>query len=438
MSTQPLYLAGALGQYPAATASKSGTYVNKLSFGGVFLFISCLLIVGSGIGQFRPDIGGMRLHPYLIPLGVAFPFLFITRLQRFPPNILAGMVVFAMIYIAAVINGGGGGTSEIAKILCGGIAIVAAALLVQSHADFVAGAVGLNLAVAALAVRGLSEENLAAGGFQGIDVANKNSYSLYALPAILLAGFVILRMPRTWIPVKAVLGVTAICCLAAIFMSGNRSGYLGAVVIGFLLFKDRKIRGLLFVGAVVGALVLLISSYGSTKVLDQRLKQTREGTRSDELRKALIINCIKIGVENPILGVSPQGLPLTIGRQLQLEFGHDIVDPHNVFGQIIGGCGLICFAVFVYTGVALWRWSKPIKDPEADRLYPDMGRMLHMFLILWCVRGNFSREILYAPGFVLALGMIIGILYIQKKWNLRTPEKTRIAPAKTALLPVRA
>ena len=438
MSTQPLYLSGALGQYSAAPAATSGKYVNKLTMGGAFLFLSCLLVVGSGIGQFRPNIAGMRVHPYLIPLGIAFPFLLISRIQHFPPNVLAGTVVFGMIYIASILNGGGGGIGEMAKVICGGISIVAAALLVRSHADFVAGALGLSIAIAVLAVRGLSDENVAAGGFQGIDVANKNSYSLYALPAILLAGFIILRMPRTRIAVKALLGLAAMCCLVAIFMSGNRSGYLGAVVIGLLLFKDRKIRGLLLVGAVIGAIVLVITSYGSTKVLDQRIKQTQEGTSSDRLRKALLINCIQVGLENPILGASPQGLPLAIGRRLQLEFHKDIVDPHNVFGQVIGGCGLICFAALIYIAVTLWQWGKPIKNPDADRLYADMGRLLRMYLILWCVRGNFSREILYAPGFVLALGLIIGALHIQKKWNLRPPHKARLAPPNQMLLPVRA
>ena len=430
MSTHPLHISSGYVSLPAARPAVEG-YSDRLTLTGAFLFATAVLVFASGFKELRPEIGGLMLHPYLIPVGLIFPFMFISRLQQFPVKPLAGMTVFLAIYVAATLNGEGGGLGEIFKIACAGMVIVGSALLVQRHSDFVAGAVGLNVAVAILAVKGLDEADRL--GFQGVDAANKNAYSLYALPAILLAGFIILRMPQTRRIWKILLGFCAIAALIGIFMSGNRSGYLGAVLIAMMLFWDRKIRGLLLVLAIGGIVAFWILNFGSTVILQRRLEQTREGTESDRLRKDLLLTCVQVGIQNPVLGVSPQDLPFVLGRKTQ----HGIADPHNVYGQIIGGCGLLCFAAFMYTGVTLWKWARPIKNPEADQQYADIAKLLRMLLFLYAVRGFFSREILYSAGFCLALGMVIGIVAVQQRFKLRPAmdkQGKRFPPA--TLLPV--
>lgn len=422
---------------PALARPDAQEYSDRLTVTGIILFVTGILVIASGFGRFRPEIAGLKLHPYLIPIALLFPSMLLSRIQQFPARVLGGLAVFGGIYVAAALNGAGG-LSETFKILSAGMVIVGSALFVQRHSDFVAGTLGLNLAVAALAVHGLSEYENVSVGFKGLDVANKNSYSLYALPAMLLAGYVILQMPKTKKPIKVLLGLCAMASLAAIFMSGNRSGYLGALVVGIMLLASRKAKGILLVAAVAGAVVFYIANYGSTVVLSRRLEQTAEGTESDRLRRDLIGTCIKIAIENPILGASPQGLPLAIGRHLQTEYRHDIIDPHNVFAHVLGGCGIICFGFLIFTGISLWQYGKPIKNREADREYPDLGRLLRMMLFLWFVRGMFSREILYAPGFCIGLGIIIGAVAIQRRWNLRGQNSARPLerPLTGRLLPV--
>ena len=104
--------------------------------------------------------------------------------------------------------------------------IITVALLVASRADFVLGSLGLCVAIGGLAFKGLEEEQV-----NVIEVANKNSYSMYALPAVLLALYIAMR--TDWKRVSFRKLATPIMLLASIISSvaitsgGNRSGWLG-------------------------------------------------------------------------------------------------------------------------------------------------------------------------------------------------------------------
>ena len=109
--------------------------------------------------------------------------------------------------------------------------------------------------------------------------ANKNSYSLFALPAILMAGYICLHLKTVPVLFRAFSSLRTLPALAAIFMSGNRSGYFGAVLVGFMLFWDRRGRACCWWSAIVAAVAFWVVQFGSTEVLDQRIKQTMEGSR---------------------------------------------------------------------------------------------------------------------------------------------------------------
>ncbi len=414
MSTQSALPLSPLLTPQASSRATSQFRIEGLSFTGVLLFLIGLLVAGSGFTSFRPQMMGVSLHPYLIPMAAALPLVFMARLAEFPVRVLFALVVFTAMYIFSVFNGSVA-VGEVFKIGAATITIITCALLVRRRGDFVAGALGLSLAVALLAARGLQEEstNLGVDAIQG---ANKNSYSLFSLPALLMAGFIYLTMPKTPFAVRAALILCTLPTLAATFMSGNRSGYLGAVLIGGMLFWNRRGRGMLLVGAIAAAVAFWIMQFGSTHVLDEKLKQTVEGNDSDNYRVIIFMTAIQIGFENPIVGVSPQQLPFEIGRRTSVLHSHGYIDPHNVYAHVIGGSGLICFAAFVAVFVTLWTW-KPRdghKIGKDEPLYYARS-MLRMLLVVWAVRGVFSREVLYAPSFNIALGMSIGLCMVAEK-----------------------
>ncbi|MEX0679269.1 MAG: O-antigen ligase family protein [Pirellulales bacterium] len=414
MSTQSTSIPTAALPAPSRALGRGKVSIAGLSLTGVLLFVISLLVVGSGYLEFRPIVFGLSVHPYLVPVALAFPLVLLARVTEFPVRVLSALMVFAAMYSFSVLSGGGLSLGAAVKIFSGVLTIFTCALLVRRRGDFVAGALGLSIAIAILAMRGL-EDPLDAG-VDPVEGANKNSYSLFALPAMLMAGYIATRMKTVPVVIKWVLVACTLPALAAIFMSSNRSGYLGAVVVGFLLFWDRRGRGMLVVGAVTAAIVFWMSNFGSTKVFDERIRQTVEGTQSDELRIAILWSCAWIALENPIIGVSPDKLPFEIGRRTNVgHYSHiNFLDAHNVYGHVAAGSGLICLAAMLAIGYTLWT-LKPANgrkfagkdDPARQAL-----TMMRMMVLLWAIRGTFTHEILYNPACNIGLGLCLGLFIV--------------------------
>jgi O-Antigen ligase len=412
MSTQPATsTSSAASQAYSRMRARGKASISGLTLNGVLLFVVSILVLASGYASMRPKVMGLSLHPYLVPLALAFPFVMLARLGQFPAHVLAALLVFTGMYSFSVLGGKGIALGEIFKMCSGVATLVICALLVRRRGDFVAGALGLSIAIALLAVRGLQEDKFA--GVEVMEGANKNSYSLFALPAMLMAGYITTRMRKVSVFIKGLLIACTVPALAATFLSANRSGYLGAVVIGFMLFWDRRGRGMLIVGAVAGGMVIWMANFADTRVFDERMKQTMEGNDSDDTRVAILGACLQIVSENPILGVSPSEVGFEIGRRVQVGHGHHLnyLDSHNVFAHIIAASGLICFVGLLAMGYTLWN-LKPA-DGRKFTGQDDPARhaltLMRMMLALWVVRGMFTREILYNPACNIALGLCIGL-----------------------------
>ena len=199
------------------------------------------------------------------------------------------------------------------------------ALLVASRADFIFGSVGLCIAIGALAVNGLEEERV-----NLIEVANKNSYSLYALPAVLLALYIAMRTDWKKVPFRKIAVLVALIATAvsavAIFAGGNRSGWLGlgliVVMLGLYLVLSRRLRfssrsrGVLLLIGMVGIVVAGLF-YKGVEEFTYRYQQTVQGYSSDTERWQLFVNAVEIGLENPIRGVCPTYLPVVLEQRFQ-------------------------------------------------------------------------------------------------------------------------
>jgi O-antigen ligase len=226
-----------------------------------------------------------------------------------------------------------------------------------------------------------------------------------------------------------------LAALAAIFMSANRSGYLGAVLIGGMLFWNRRGQGLLLVGFVVGALVIWISQFGDTTVLNERMRQTVEGNKSDNYRLEIFQTCLEVCLDNPVIGVSPQKLPFELGRRNQVGHGDNFINSHNIIGHIIGGSGIFCLMALGAVAATLWFWKPrngvPISQKD-DPLREARG-LCRMLIVLWLVRGVFTNDIIYNPSFNIAIGLAIGLCILAEKAR----EADLAAGAARALSPAR-
>lgn len=406
----------------STTAAKQA---NRVTIGGVGLLLIGVAIFLSGVAATRLYVFNLRLQPFLVPLALALP-LVALRLPRLPIKVLSGFLLFWAMYAISLIGPSISRISPIEETIKLGAAvtvIITTALLVSSRADFILGSVGLALAIGALAGRGLQEqqENI-------IDVANKNSYSLYALPAVLLTVFIAVRVDWKKVSFRtAAVPITLVSSLVAavaIVGGANRSGYVGlaliVLMIGFYLVSNAKLRlgrksqgAILLTCMIVAVIVGLV--YKGTEVFERRYEQTVQGTTSDTLRVHLFETAVIIGLEHPIRGVSPQRIPVMLAQRLYPDQSPGSgLETHNVIAHIIGGCGLIEFGVLLYLGWTLMFWRpKKSFSPEAAADFFDARKLLRMMLILWVVRGSFSQEILYNPGFCMGLGLAIGLCIVE-------------------------
>jgi hypothetical protein len=413
-------------------AEKRRASIAGLSLSGIWLFILSLLVVASGFPKLRPEVGGLLLHPYLVPVALAFPFVVMARIGEFPVRVLVALIVFTAVYSFSAVNGGSLAVGEIFKTGTSVVSIITVALLVRRRGDMVAGALGLAIAIAILAVNGLKDPT--EGGVEAIQGANKNSYSLFALPAILMSGYVALRMDTLPKFVKSLFVASMLPALAAIFMSGNRSGYVGALVVGLMLFWDRRGKGLLLVGFISAAVAFWIVQYGSTKVLDAKVHETVSGYAGDRIRRDIIYACLDIGLENPIIGVSPQILPFEIGRRLSLRHNLQVLEAHNIFAHLFAASGVLCLGALFAVGwtMCVWKPRGGGKVGGNDDPLRDALRLMRMMVVLWFVRGNFTRDILFNPSFNIGLGLAIGLCMLAETARKgRTAEK-RTLPAEPA------
>ncbi len=438
---------------PARQLPRTKEIGNGLTPAGILLWLIGASLFLSGFKDFRPQIGGLHFQPYLIPLGIGALLAVLTRLQKLPAIPFVCLTIFVLLYAFSMAGAQAplewmNPKDEILKIVAGLVTIITVALLVRSRGDFVFGVTGLCVGVALLATRGLQDENAAD---RLIDSANKNSYSLYALPAVLLALYLAAR--TDWKQVTLRRSAVAFCILCTLAISfvmlkgANRSGYLGLAVVllelaiyslrGSRLSKFAKARTIVRIGIVAALAVGLLIYFKATEAFERRFEQTvTDDNGSDTLRINLFVQSFKIGLANPVLGIGPQLVPFELARRMP-EYGGTMIDTHNVIAHIFAGSGLICFGALIAGGITLWYWRPKGKSGKLSDNFYDARWLLRMMLALWCLRGLFSREILYIPGFNIGLGLAIGLCICESTFRspMSTPELPSGSRRKSLLSP---
>lgn len=396
-----------------------------ISFTGVVAFLLSFSLVGSGINAARFDFAGLSVHPYLLIVGLLSPILFSMRHNDIPGRLLGTFLLFSCIYFASTFAGGVA-VGEAIKIGAVVVTVLTMVMLVDRYADFEMGAMGMIVATSLLSGRALTGEIDLSQGIEAFEASNRNTYSLYALPAILLAGQCLLSN-RPNLLVKAVLIVGVLVSSLTICLNLNRSGWGGLALIVVMLFARRLTRGLAVVAVIGCALLFLISNYYQTDHLNRRLMESRDN-QSDKTRFEMIRYSFKIALENPLLGVSPRILQNKIANHFGYESGG--MATHNVYAYLAGGSGLICICLLFYIGKQFWTY--PLRNritPRQFTAFKEARSYLRMVLTLWLFRGLFSHEILFSPGFCMAIGLCAGLCKAAIKQLHRLPNARSPLPS---------
>lgn len=411
---------------PASLAAPTAE-TGGLTWSGALLLLVTLALPLSAWTRFRVEVGALQAHPYLLALLPLFVFCLFFRVQRFPALALAALTTFAGVFAFSAI-GSGGGVGETVKLGASLVTLFTAALAIRSDADFRWVTLSLLGGVAWLTILGLIRRE---GSFVGVDPlesANENAFSLYTLPPLLLAGFLVLdeRAPK-WMRVAATVG--ALIVVVGTFSSANRSGWAGALAVPvLLLFLGRWFRTGVAVAGLAVLAYYLFHAFGDTEVFRFRWGAMAQGATHDDLRIQLFFAALKVGMDNPLLGVGPQNLPLAIGKELQTG---GFYDPHNLIGYLVGGTGFISTTCLLLAAWLLFR--KPAAVPARvssldGRLPPNLAhRLLRMMFVLFMLRGMFTGAVLVTPGFAFGIGATIGLCIAHGVWSAQ-PRRAAWSP----------
>jgi hypothetical protein len=382
--------------------------VPRISGTTVALALLGLLLAGSGASESRLELAGMSVHPMLLLVAVLAVVHSAVRLKKFPSDLGMSLLGFVVIFGIAVLMDPLMPLNALMKVVSITATIVVAALLVKSERDFRIGVYGMLLGVGAIGLSGILRGEIGAETFNPMHDAsgNKNSYSLYALPALLLGGYVMIQ-PGISVIRRILVGVGALVIALPVFLSANRSGWLGAVfvVTGLLMQSSGRRPRTLIILATVTLLMWFLLTNIDLGVFERRLDQTIAGYESDDLRQTLLKQCFLIGLDNPLIGVGPNAISFELARRIP-GYEHPFVGPHNAITYLFGAGGAGLVVAWIATGRGLLRQGRALVGNKGG-----IG-LMHLLIGLWLVRGLFTDEILYSPAFGLAFGLVIGLCQV--------------------------
>lgn len=378
----------------------------------IILFLLGLSVALSAYKGTRLSFGDFLVHPYLVFLVLLLAVCGLGSLRRLPRSMRTPMLAFAGIFVVVLLAGGysSGFLSELAKVIALVATIWVLAVAPTKRIDARAGMLGLCAAIAIVSFEAMVGHAATAEGVNPFEsVGSRTAYSLYALPAMLIAGHMTIDR---WTPrvVRFLFSLCLVVIVIGMFSSGNRSGYLGAVVIAVMLAaRGRRPRDVVIVVGVGILAFLLLTEYGSILAFQTRFDETLEGETADDFRMEMLDASIAIGEQNPILGIGPQNVRSLLGVQLQVR--DETLDPHNIFGFLWAGGGVPLLATFCWWLVAWLRRPKEFKlDGPASDEEKDGRSLLRMMIILMVVRGLFSQDALNTPGFMIGIGLSAGLM----------------------------
>ncbi len=326
-------------------------YHEKFTRNGKVAFLIALTFVFSISAEYRLNLGGLLIHPYLILLPVLIIFTGFNI--KLIPSITVYLLLFFFIFFSMASFQNTRPLSEITKVFASLFTFLFFAQSIRTTKDFRMVIWGFLLVAVVIGIIGFSigEDADAGGRLAGINalegIGNKNAQSLFTLPGVFMAMYLLtyyLKIRKYFL--VGLLLAAIFFITVQIFLSANRSGWIGLFVIfvSYLLFYGVNRRTLLISAVLVVFVYLAIDNYASD-IFERKRAQTTEGYGSDIGRQRLIIESLAVGVENPLLGVGFDNLTVEMARRLGINrFGVYQTDTHFMFGYIFGATGVFSFS----------------------------------------------------------------------------------------------
>ncbi len=376
-----------------------------LTGGGWTAFFIGLAFLGSGFLATRTEIAGMFFHPSLLIAGPAC-FVGLVHRERFPRGVLAASLtlLLALTFVTAITTWTPSYSVRLAASLS---CLLAGISLPRTKTDVEAGFLGMALSTGALAVLGLATNEDYAGGVEFMQAGNKNQYSMFALPALLGCVYFALGT-RVSARLKLVFGAAAVALIAAILVSGNRSGWVGAaLVVAAVMFGSRAALrpGTWLLGGLGAAAVLAVVTAYGTEAINDRYRISVEGAGSDTTRRRFIELGLRLFSEHPLLGLGPWDATVENAR----TFGIPMVaiSPHNLTAFVLAGGGLALALPMLWLGWSLWQAPRL---PALDELFVMSPRaFVRVFVVLWVVRAQFTEDVLFSPPMAFGVGLAVAL-----------------------------
>jgi O-antigen ligase len=246
------------------------------------------------------------------------------------------------------------------------------------------------------------------------EVAAKNAFSLYAIPAVFLAlGIFILPKSRLW--QRVVFALCSAVILVVVFGSANRSGWVTMIMVPLVLLVGRvKLRVIAL--TVVMSLVVWVAAerLHLTKVFVDRFALTQEGYSSDDLRMEIYWLGLLIFLENPVVGALPWNVNFELARRAFVPFPQ--LGTHSIVVLMVAGFGLLGTIPFVLMATEYLRVGGVDARAGLKALVRrPSSHLMAGLAFLWLVRGLFTDEVLWAPCFAIGFGLVLSLALIERR-----------------------
>jgi hypothetical protein len=397
------------------------------------LFASGLALALSASAAARFEIAGLSFQPVLIPVAALAATVGGRAFGRIPRSIRFTLLAFVGLYCLSSLVGGPS-VVPLFKILALPFVVIVVGGSIEDDDDGRAAALGFSLAMGLVSLWALAfGESTVRGVNPFSGTTNDNGFSVYALPALLVAGYYVLER-TTPFRSRMMFAACSAVIVIAIFTTPNRSGYLGVVVVVVLLLaRGRRMRDVIILVALGSMLYVGFNTFGDTTALDYEFSERKDRQSDMDRRRELFDTAVDVGLANPALGVGIQNVPTEIGTRLYAigRTDYPLIDAHNVLGDVVAGGGLLLSLSFVGLGWCLWvrpsEW-RAIGPPSPGE--KDTRGLLRIMVVLFLVRGLFTGAVLTTPGFMLGIGIALGLM-VANRPRAEVPEASPLAGTET-------
>jgi hypothetical protein len=392
----------------------------KISSNAIWAGLISLFLIASTSSEYRLRLAGLLVHPYLIAIPVA---IIVAKIKVFdiPSSSLRWLLAFYVFFSVANLPNDNP-LSEAFKLGGTVATFLFFAQAIKTEKDFEIVSYGFIICAIYVAYKAvmMSGSGSRLAGINALEgLGNKNAQSLYTLPGLFLASIALLRnYERRNILQMTILGGGIFILMIGLVLSANRSGWVGALVVfGFMVIR----MGVSFRTILIGGVFVVMGYFAvmnfAADIVEHKMNKTTEGYGSDNKRVDLIVESLRIGIEHPFFGVGLDKLRIQLAERLETGEGH--VDPHNVYGFLLGAGGIFTFSLFFLFLLSL---MFPVKLTSYTKYFAGdykKARVLMVgIIVLFLIRAVFTREILYNPNFIGSIGLLYSyLLFYSKKMN---------------------